>query len=500
MGAMAQPDLHRPEVRLVVSGRSRVPSRVQRVPWPSAPEPTLDALVARVDEVPDAWGWTLSGGEPTLRADLPELVRALAKAGAARLGLATDGLALARPDVVASLADWGVERVRIGLHSARVDANDWLSGAPGSTRRVRKALEACAAAGLRVELETVITRPVMPLLEEVVLLGAALGARVLHLRRPRLDGPGTLDSVTLSPRFGLLQPSLEGAIQTARRRGLQVLLHDLPHCAAPNRTQHQAAPERWLLPEGWESARPFLEPAHVHGCPACPAACPGAPADYVARFGRTEFDSEGTPGEPPDPAEEPGVPTPPPRAGWAPSTRVSEARLRASVGRPDRAPGPAADVLRLPLAAEASTRQARLDLVRAAQQRPRVLRLVGAWLEHDSAAGLLAETRYFDPEVEAEGPIDRLATLPDRALGKLGKLVRVDALLLGPDATTHDEAVGRPGAFDATLALLPRLEAAGIAVQLRAAPRGSDDRAAFVDAWRRGALPGEPAWHSHIDR
>lgn len=494
---MARPTPERPDVRLVVTTRTRLTTRLDPVEWPQAADPPIPELVEHLGEVPDAWGWTLSGGEPTLRSDLPQLIRAVADAEAPNLGLATDGFALVSPRVAGTLVDAGLQRVRIGLHSARADAHDWLAGASGATRRVRKAIEACSAAGLVVEVETVVTRPVMPLLEEIVLLASALGARALHFRRPRLDGPRWRESVSLSPRFGLLQPWLEGATQAAWRRGMRVTLHDFPACAAPSKGRFRAGrgTERWLLGPELEELRAALEPTSTTGCASCPSSCGGAPADYVARFGRTEFDSEGSAGEPVDSDEGGPVPVPAPRAGWSPATRVATARHRASAGRPGQPhPGSPDDRLTLDLAPGTSTREARMLLVRAAQQRPRVLRLVGGWSTHDKGAGLLAETRYFEAEVEVVGEVDRLASLPNRALKKLGRLVRVDAVLRGPDAATHDEAVNRTGAFDATIALLPRLREAGIAARLCADPGSAAGSVAFDEAWSAGTLPGEPAW------
>ena len=81
----------------------------------------------------------LSGGEPTLRADLLSLVAAL-KQSEKQISLRTDGLALRSAEVLEGLHQAGVEGIRLWLTCLRPAANDWLIGKSGSTRRQVQAL------------------------------------------------------------------------------------------------------------------------------------------------------------------------------------------------------------------------------------------------------------------------------------------------------------------------------------------------------------------------
>ena len=209
----------------------------------------------------------LTGGEPSLRADLPTL---LAVAGPS--GMRTDGLLLSRPSVLAALKKAGLSRVRIVIHSSRPDAHDWLSGAPGSLKRSLRGLQACVRIGLPVEVEIVLTRPTITHLPETVSLVARLGARGIALRRLSAQGGAEADFVALSPRLGLLRSPLEEAMAAADAAGVPAWIEGVPACMAP--------PNRPLgVPDVRETA----------ACSDCPPSCPGYPADYAERFGLAEL-------------------------------------------------------------------------------------------------------------------------------------------------------------------------------------------------------------------
>lgn len=207
----------------------------------------------------------LTGGEPTLRADLP----ALLTAGA--IGMRTDGLLLAKPQALAALRRAGLKRVRIRIHSSRPDAHDWLSGAAGSLKRALRGLQACVRSGVVVEVEVVLTRATIAHLDETVALVCRLGARGVLLRRLTAQGPCASDFVALSPRLGLLESPLADALAAADAAGVPAWIEGVPVCMSPAERLHARPAER------------------APGCVDCPPRCPGYPADYAERFGSAEL-------------------------------------------------------------------------------------------------------------------------------------------------------------------------------------------------------------------
>ncbi len=99
----------------------------------------------------------LTGGEPLVRRDLPELVRGLAAIpGIDDISLSTNGLLLA--DQVGALRAAGLRRVNISLDTLRADRFEAIARRPG-LERVLAGIDASFAAGLEpVKLNVVVMR------------------------------------------------------------------------------------------------------------------------------------------------------------------------------------------------------------------------------------------------------------------------------------------------------------------------------------------------------
>jgi uncharacterized radical SAM superfamily Fe-S cluster-containing enzyme len=118
-------------------------------------DPSLERIESWYRSLLDASGPVnvqLSGGEPTLRDDLPEIIRLGRDLGFTFFQLNTNGLRLGRdPEYVRRLADAGLSTVFLQFDSLRDEANQRLRGRPLTTRK-RQAIERCADAGIGVVL------------------------------------------------------------------------------------------------------------------------------------------------------------------------------------------------------------------------------------------------------------------------------------------------------------------------------------------------------------
>ena len=77
-----------------------------------------------------------TGGEPTLRSDLPELISAARKAGFKEIAVTTNGRMFADPQVADELLEAGLNRISFSLHSANQACHDMLSGVPGAFQQL----------------------------------------------------------------------------------------------------------------------------------------------------------------------------------------------------------------------------------------------------------------------------------------------------------------------------------------------------------------------------
>ncbi len=443
--------------------------------------PTLDELKAATVSAPPAHRWLLSGGEPTVRPDLPALIQTLAKY-APKLGMRTDGLLLSRAGIADHLAEAGLSFVRIPLHSGRADAHDWLVRLPGATRKVRQALDMCAKSALGLEAEVVLTRPTAPYLVETTSLLVRHGVSAIRFRFLQRRSEAAEDYISLAPRLGLLQPLLEDAVRQALRHDVSVSIEGVPLCAAPSFPGCQLPNEavEWLYPQGLGPAAP---PAgSTPACPGCPGspACDGPPPGYPALFGWSELQSEGglqarshAVVPQPLPASGSEVPPPPSRAGRAPATRLRAAIKKSELpnfgGDPlaGRHPDPdAEDTIELHFDPQLPTRRLRMRLVRAAQHGAHSLRIAGQSLDHPNAHELLREAQRlsFD-RIHVQGTAHPIDAWTDAQIFHLRGLERLDITFFGTDASTHDAHTKSPGSFAASQRVAERVSRlAGIQV------------------------------------
>jgi MoaA/NifB/PqqE/SkfB family radical SAM enzyme len=218
----------------------------------------------------------LTGGEPTLRSDIADLVQR-ATAGDTRVVLETNG-ALIDPVRAAALA-------AAGLHTARVQLTAWgvaadaISRDPGGFERTVAAIRALAAAGVQVEVTVPLVRRNLDLVaqlpREIAAAGLPVAALVLVIP---VTAPDEHECAPLAD----LAPAVVAVADAARRTGLPVRLDAagfIPPCVfdKPERVTHLYALNRG------NASRPGYQP--VPACAACVVndRCPGFPAAMLAR-------------------------------------------------------------------------------------------------------------------------------------------------------------------------------------------------------------------------
>lgn len=125
----------------------------------SAEDPSLDSIKSQIDDIVQQTGKTLlqlSGGEPTVRDDLPQIIAYAKKAGCSYVQLNTNGLRLAEdPSYAVLLAEAGLSFAFLQFDGITDDIFSSMRGLPLFAVK-KKVIENCAAAGLGVTLVPVI--------------------------------------------------------------------------------------------------------------------------------------------------------------------------------------------------------------------------------------------------------------------------------------------------------------------------------------------------------
>ena len=171
-------------------------------------EPPLDELKAAIRDIVRQCGQPLlqlSGGEPTLRDDLDELVRYAKEAGCSYVQLNTNGIRLAMdPDYARRLKEAGLDIVFLQFDGTREDIYESLRGMPLLEIK-KEAIRVCGELRIGVTLVPTVVRGINDdNLGELIAFACAMAPAVrgIHFQPVSYFGrypgtPGTSDRYTL---------------------------------------------------------------------------------------------------------------------------------------------------------------------------------------------------------------------------------------------------------------------------------------------------------------
>lgn len=240
-----------------------------------------------------ATGAWLGGGEPTLRSDLPTLVRAARRLGYEDVVVQTNALRLSYAAYADALVRAGLTEARVNVKSHDARTHDALSGEAGAHALMTTALERLAARGVRTTADVLLTSETAPQLAATVGFVAARGATTVDLWL--LSGADAPDASAHVPAIPSLHDALRAARDEARSRGISLRSFHTPWCLLPEDLRELHVPTAtlglWVVDPGGRpfavEASPFEGGLHVPACDACAMRprCTGLRADYVALHG-----------------------------------------------------------------------------------------------------------------------------------------------------------------------------------------------------------------------
>jgi len=138
-----------------------------------------------------------SGGEPTLRKDLAELL-AHARAHGLYCNLITSGVGLSR-ERLAELQAAGLDHLQLSLQDSRADGADRIAGYQGAHARKLALARWCGELELPLTLNAVIHRHNAERVGEMIELALALGAGRLEVAHTQYYGWGLKNRAALLP-------------------------------------------------------------------------------------------------------------------------------------------------------------------------------------------------------------------------------------------------------------------------------------------------------------
>jgi cyclic pyranopterin phosphate synthase len=250
----------------------------------------LDRAASRgYDEV------AFTGGEPTIRADLPALVRYARRRGYKHVKLTSNGLRYAHAAYLDHLVQAGVDRFHISMH-ARSDADyDETVRVEGAAVHRRRAIEHLVERRLDPVANLILKedtyRALGPWVESLVEQGVRRFA--LWLVSLTDENAGKVEQL---PRLTEVVPYLISTFEAARKGGHEVTSLHVPRCFVPGYEDHVDHPGGGVVTVVTPDDVFELKSSRLGGgvkppgCSGCryAADCPGLRADYIDVHGSDE--------------------------------------------------------------------------------------------------------------------------------------------------------------------------------------------------------------------
>ena len=264
------------------------------------PDRSIDALVTALERArPEATEVVITGGEPSMRSDLVELVAAAHRLGYGRIQLQTNGRMASYRGLADDLARAGLTEAVVALHGATPGTHDGLVRSPGAFDQTRRGLDNLVAAGVQVIVKTVVVRPNVRELVDIARIAADSGARAYQAAFVHAEGNARDEFDQIVPQMKDAVPPITAALDLAASRGLDAHVEAVPICLLCGRetlaSELYLPPTEVDCPEGldtdFDNTRVAEGKAKGPRCSRCRfvAVCEGVWSEYPERFGWDEF-------------------------------------------------------------------------------------------------------------------------------------------------------------------------------------------------------------------
>jgi pyruvate-formate lyase-activating enzyme len=180
---------------------------------PVEKEPSSRQLFAQLDDLRRSGATEIefTGGEPTIRPDLPQLIAHAVSLGFVNISIISNGLKLAKAEYAETLVAAGANDFLFSVHGHTAELHDAHTRVRGSFRRIMTAIANVQTLGARCRSSTTVTGRNCAYMPQIVGHLAAAGVDSMHLAvfSPVTEAKGT--DTAMSVRY----PAAAEAIKTA---------------------------------------------------------------------------------------------------------------------------------------------------------------------------------------------------------------------------------------------------------------------------------------------
>lgn len=174
----------------------------------------------------------LSGGEPTIRKDLIEIIGYAKEIGYKTICIITNGLVASNKEFCKKLKDAGLNDVLFSLHGPNKEMHDYLTSVRGSHDKILQAMDNMAKLGINIRINTVINNLNYRNLDEYFTFVRLYNPKAINLLvfNPVEEAINhKKDSVTVD-NYNLIGEKLVEALDKHARHFEKINVRFLPYC------------------------------------------------------------------------------------------------------------------------------------------------------------------------------------------------------------------------------------------------------------------------------
>ena len=195
---------------------------------------TFDTMKVLVDDFVKRgyFGVILTGGEPSLHPELPEICRYATDQGL-HVRMITNGWRMAEPGFAKEMADAGLSLVHVSVYSLRPEVEARLRGMPGTLEKAYAAIENAHKYGIEVNINCVINKLNADHLDKNILYWITRHPHIRHFIWNNLDpsmGRAEVNQAQFTPRLADFKRSLHRAMTLLHRTDRTFRVEKVPLC------------------------------------------------------------------------------------------------------------------------------------------------------------------------------------------------------------------------------------------------------------------------------
>jgi MoaA/NifB/PqqE/SkfB family radical SAM enzyme len=198
---------------------------------PGLSSPLIKQAIERATHIPSLRTVVFSGGEPTLREDLADLMSHAKTQGFSDIGIYSNGYRLANAKYLEKLRDAGLTTVLLSLHGSNRDTHDSITGLHGSFDRAVRALALLEEAQMRTTVNFVVCAANSSELPEFtsVVKQTSASARI-RFSFPVIEGEAYRNANDLLPSFPEFVCSVTAALAQDPQLRSRTEIANVPPC------------------------------------------------------------------------------------------------------------------------------------------------------------------------------------------------------------------------------------------------------------------------------